>query len=75
MDTQQLRATADCERHPGIDSEGLLIWDQKGIVIVWSDGHRSRLPWASLRAACPCVECRKRRVDHPTHDNLPISGG
>ncbi|MDX1664598.1 MAG: DUF971 domain-containing protein [Candidatus Promineifilaceae bacterium] len=28
------------------------------VIIVWQDGHTSRLPFAGLRAVCPCVECR-----------------
>ncbi|MCC7130114.1 MAG: DUF971 domain-containing protein [Anaerolineae bacterium] len=26
--------------------------------IKWSDGHESLYPFAVLRAACPCAECR-----------------
>lgn len=26
--------------------------------IVWSDQHESKYPFAILRAACPCAECR-----------------
>ncbi len=28
------------------------------LIIQWSDGHESRYPFAVLRAACPCAECR-----------------
>lgn len=28
------------------------------LTIEWSDGHESRYPFALLRAACPCAECR-----------------
>ncbi|MBI3801769.1 MAG: DUF971 domain-containing protein [Deltaproteobacteria bacterium] len=75
MDTQQLHATAGSASYPGIDSEGLVIWDQKGVVIVWPDGHRSRLPWASLRDACPCAECRKRQAGRNNYHNSPAMGG
>jgi DUF971 family protein len=60
--TPQLWKTADSVHHLGTDQEGLVIWDQKGVVVVWPDGHRSRLPWAALRAACECAECRAQRA-------------
>ena len=41
------------EREP----DGIVVWDQKGIVIMWSDSHRSRFSWEMLRRACPCAEC------------------
>jgi DUF971 family protein len=28
------------------------------LIIPWDDGHISEYPWAGLREACPCVECR-----------------
>ncbi len=28
------------------------------LIIPWDDGHVSEYPWAGLREACPCVECR-----------------
>ena len=28
------------------------------LTINWEDGHVSRYPFAGLRAACPCVECK-----------------
>ncbi len=28
------------------------------ITITWDDGHTSIYPFALLRAACPCAECR-----------------
>jgi len=44
------------EREP----DGVVVWDQKGIVVVWSNGHRSRFSWEALRRACPCAECREQ---------------
>ena len=32
--------------------------NQKLLFITWADGHESRLPYAGLRANCPCVECK-----------------
>jgi DUF971 family protein len=31
---------------------------QRLLTITWADGHESRYPFAGLRAACPCVECK-----------------
>ncbi len=28
------------------------------LIIPWDDGHVGEYPWAGLREACPCVECR-----------------
>lgn len=28
------------------------------MIVPWSDGHTSEYPWAGLREACPCAECR-----------------
>lgn len=38
--------------------DGVIVWDQEGVVIVWADGHTSRFSWPFLRSACPCAECR-----------------
>ena len=40
------------------EREGIVVWDQKGLVVLWPDGHCSRFPWAALRQACLCAECR-----------------
>ena len=28
------------------------------LIINWNDGHVSHLPFAGLRAVCPCVDCK-----------------
>ena len=38
--------------------DGIVTWDRRGIVVVWRDGHRTALPWAVVRAACRCDQCR-----------------
>lgn len=38
--------------------------NQRVLNISWSDGHESALPFAGLRAICPCVECKGG------HDNM-----
>jgi len=32
--------------------------NERVLIINWSDGRVSRLPFAGLRAVCPCVECK-----------------
>jgi DUF971 family protein len=46
------------------EQEGIVVWDYKGIVVVWPDGHGSRFSWAVLRQVCPCPVCREQRVEH-----------
>ena len=41
------------------EREGIVVWDQKGLVVLWRDGHCSRFSWAALRQVCPCSECRQ----------------
>jgi len=45
------------------EREGIVVWDQKGLVVLWLDGHCSRFPWTALRQACLCAECRTRREE------------
>ncbi|HXG20151.1 MAG TPA: gamma-butyrobetaine hydroxylase-like domain-containing protein [Methylomirabilota bacterium] len=46
---------------PDTKHEDLIVWDQKGIVIMWADGHRSRFSWATLRSACVCNDCQPQQ--------------
>jgi len=32
--------------------------EKRQIMITWSDGHESAYPFALVRYACPCAECR-----------------
>ncbi len=45
------------------DQEPLVVGDQKGIVVVWPDGHSSRFSWSDLRQTCRCAECRRQREE------------
>ncbi|MBI3802006.1 MAG: DUF971 domain-containing protein [Deltaproteobacteria bacterium] len=55
------------EHHPQSlkesEPEGLVVLDQKGLVVLWPDGHCRRFPWAALRQACLCAECRKQHEE------------
>ena len=62
---------ANSVHYPRTDPEGLVVWDQKGVVVVWPDGHRSRLSWTALRAACQCVECQAQLADVANASGLP----
>ncbi|MBI3303188.1 MAG: DUF971 domain-containing protein [Deltaproteobacteria bacterium] len=42
------------------EREGIVVWDQKGLVVLWPDGHCSRFSWDVLRQACLCAECRRQ---------------
>jgi DUF971 family protein len=35
------------------------------LVIEWADGVTHRLPWRTLRSACPCATCRVERAKPP----------
>ena len=47
----------------GKEQEGLVVWDQRGLVVVWSDEHRSRFSWEALRHNCLCAECREQHTE------------
>jgi DUF971 family protein len=53
------------------EREGIVVWDQKGLVVLWPDGHCSRFPWDALRRACPCAECRAQREEQQTAPKRP----
>jgi len=38
--------------------------ENKGLTVLWEDGHISLYPFSLLRAGCPCAECRGG------HDNM-----
>ena len=38
--------------------------NERVLIVKWNDGHESHLPFAGLRAICPCVECKGG------HDNM-----
>lgn len=54
------------EQHRSHDSygkmnqDGIIVWDQKGVVIMWQDGHRSRFSWQALRGNCTCADCQSQ---------------
>lgn len=42
------------------NQDGIIVWDQTGVVIRWQDGHCSRFSWQALRGSCACVDCQPR---------------
>jgi DUF971 family protein len=56
------------------EREGIVVWDQKGLVVLWPDGHCSRFPWDALRQACACAECcAQRKEQQSVAEGLPVS--
>lgn len=49
------------QSHKKKEREGIVVWDQKGLVVLWPDGHCSHFAWEMLRQACQCLECQKRK--------------
>jgi DUF971 family protein len=45
--------------------EGIIVWDHKGVVIMWSEGHSSRFSWSTLRSLCACAECQRDVTQTP----------
>ena len=42
--------------------------DERALEVAWSDGSAARIPHRTLRARCPCAECRQRgRGANPVH--------
>src|SRR5215831_18307932 len=35
--------------------------EAKALRVKWADGHESSIPYATLRARCPCARCRDER--------------
>jgi DUF971 family protein len=45
---------------------------QRLLIIQWPDGHESRLPFAGLRAVCPCVTCKGGHAHMGTPPDLQL---
>jgi DUF971 family protein len=69
--TPQKQTMGHTEQGTETEQDGIVVWDRKGVVVVWPDGHRSRVPWAALRAACQCAECRAQRESAARLNDLP----
>ena len=48
------------------ENDGILVWDKKGLVVRWQDGHLSRFSWSKLRQACLCDECHTASEEKAT---------
>jgi len=62
MRTSQSKQLRDNETSGKVNQEAIIVWDQKGIVVMWQDGHRSRFSWQALRANCACGDCQGREL-------------
>lgn len=72
MDTLAQKDSSQSGKDP--EREGIVVWDQKGLVVLWPDGHCSRFPWDALRQACACAECCARRKEQQTvSESSPVS--
>ncbi len=40
--------------------------DPKGLILEWSDNHRSVYPFSTLRKACPCALCKGEKMPFDT---------
>jgi hypothetical protein len=39
--------------------EGLVVWDQQGLVVVWPDGQSRRFSWETLQHLSLCPTCHQ----------------
>jgi DUF971 family protein len=39
------------------EREGIVVWDQRGLVVVWPDGQSSRFSWETLQHLSLCTMC------------------
>jgi len=76
--------TAQIAPQKAKEPDGLVVWDQQGLVVVWPDQHRCRFSWQALRRICLCPECRERHagqqsvaqhLESPTGDTIAIHPG
>ena len=42
--------------------EGIVVWDQRGLVVVWPDGKSNRFSWDTLRHVSVCQDCQKQSL-------------
>lgn len=65
MRTLQTELLRSYDPHGRTNQDGIIVWDQKGIVIMWQDGHRSRFSWQALRRNCMCADCQPQSLKKP----------
>ncbi len=49
-------------------SEGIVVWDQRGVVVRWPNGDSSHFPWETLRHVSLCEDCREQ-----SHQNEAVA--
>jgi hypothetical protein len=40
------------------ERDGVVVWDQRGLVVLWPDGYSSRFSWDTLRHLSLCLDCQ-----------------
>ena len=48
------------------EQQGVVVWDQRGLVVRWSDGHSQRFSWDTLRHISLCTACESQTVREDT---------
>jgi len=47
------------------DNNGIVVWDQRGLVVMWPDRSANRFSWETLRHISLCAECQKPSPHSP----------
>ena len=47
------------------ERDGIVVWDQRGVVVAWGDGHSSRFSWDTLRHLSLCTDCQEQNPRPP----------
>jgi DUF971 family protein len=53
--------------------EGIVVWDQRGLVVVWPDGKSNRFSWDTLHQISVCQDCQAQGLGQNSapYDYLP----
>lgn len=47
--------------------------ERRELRVLWADGHRSAIPYQTLRDHCPCARCRSARETGGSLNLLPMA--
>jgi DUF971 family protein len=48
------------------ERDGVVVWDQHGLVVLWPDGYSSRFSWDTLRHLSLCRDCQTQTGQEDT---------